>query len=109
MLGYVSLAGQSVAVAGVIEVVGIAEIAEAVEARHRRNIFDEVVEVERTLLSVPVLACRCLVGIEVLGSGHFGIRPVDCMAVGGMSTAGSQTAALERRVRSDWDLPHILI
>lgn len=47
---YVSLAGQSVAVAGVIGVVGIAEIAGAVVVHHRRNIFDEVVEVERTLL-----------------------------------------------------------
>jgi hypothetical protein len=51
--GYALLAGQSVAVAGVIEVAGIAGIAgiaEAVEVRHRRNIFAEVVEVERTLL-----------------------------------------------------------
>lgn len=47
---YVSLAGQSVAVAGVIEVAEIAEIVVAVEVRHRRNIFAEVVEVERTLL-----------------------------------------------------------
>ena len=97
MLGYASLAGQSVAVAGVIEVAGIAEIAGAVEVRRRRSIVDEAAEVGRTLLSVPVLACRCLVGIEVLGSGHFGTRPVGCMAVGGMSTAGSQTAALGRR------------
>ena len=49
-MGYVSLEGQSVAVAGVIEVAGIAEIVVAVEARHRRNIFDEVVRVGRTLL-----------------------------------------------------------
>ena len=46
---YVLLAGQSVAVAGVAGVAEIAEIAEAVEVRHRRNIFVEVVEVERTL------------------------------------------------------------
>lgn len=41
-----------------------------------------------------MLACRCLVGIEVLGSGHFGIRPAGYMEVVGISIAGSQTAAL---------------
>jgi hypothetical protein len=48
--GYALLAGQSVAVADVVVVAEIAEIAEAVEVRHHRNIVDEVVEVERTLL-----------------------------------------------------------
>lgn len=47
---YVSLEEQSVAVADVIVFAGIVEIVVAVEVRHRRNIFDEVVEVERTLL-----------------------------------------------------------
>jgi len=47
---YVSLAGQSVAVADVTGVAGIAEIAEVVEVRHRHNIVDEVVGVERTPL-----------------------------------------------------------
>ena len=56
-----------------------------------------------------MLACRCLVGIEVLGLDHFGIRSVGCTAVVGMSIAGSQTAALERRALLDLDLPHISI
>jgi len=46
---------------------------------------------------VLVLACRCLVGIEVLDWGHFGTRPADCTEVVGMWTAGNQTDALERR------------
>ena len=44
-----------------------------------------------------MLACRCFVGIEVLDWGHSGTRPADCTEVVGMTTAGSQTAALERR------------
>ena len=47
---YVSLEEQSVAVADAIGVAGIVGTIVAVEVRHRRNIFDEVVEVERTLL-----------------------------------------------------------
>jgi len=46
---------------------------------------------------VLALAYRCLVGIEVFDWGHSGTRPADCTAVVGMSTAGSQIAALERR------------
>jgi len=47
---YVLLEEQSVAVADAIEVVGIAGIVVAVGVRHRRNIFDEAVEVGHTLL-----------------------------------------------------------
>jgi hypothetical protein len=50
VLVYVSLAGQSVAVVDEVAVAGIVGIVGAVEVHHRRNIFDEVVEVERTLL-----------------------------------------------------------
>jgi hypothetical protein len=50
VLVYVSLAGQSVAVADEVGVAEIAGTVEAVEVHHRRNIFGEVVGVERTLL-----------------------------------------------------------
>jgi hypothetical protein len=109
VLGYVLQAGQSVAVAGVAGVAEIAEIVVAVEVRHRRNIFDEAAEEERTLPWVLALACRCLVGIEVLGLDHFGIRLAGCTAVVGMWTAGSQIVALERPARSNLGLPRILI
>jgi len=45
---YVSLAGRNAAVADVVVVAGIAGIVGAVGAHLRRNIFDEVVVVERT-------------------------------------------------------------
>lgn len=45
---YVSLAGRNAAVVDVVVVAGIAEIVGAVGAHLRRNIFDEVVVVERT-------------------------------------------------------------
>lgn len=56
-----------------------------------------------------MLACRCLVGIEVLDLDHFGIRPAGCTAVVEMSTAGSQIAGLVRQGLSNLGLPRILI